>query len=239
MNRIPQSKLTWVIVSSSMLVLVVASGCASGPPKSGFLSDYSTLEEAPAEAPIWNWVDPERRRREVKVRIWRQPPDLQTLAKYDRILVDEAVVQFRPGARGAWVSPERLHEFTRKMRATLLETMTDRYPLADGPGEGVLRFRRALTDAYPKRAYSVPDPDNHPVKSWMDSTPGGAVFEAQAIDSVTGERVFAIVAAVRGSYYDTASDQDIWKYPRRSFTGLARFIRKLMDDAHGHDTPAP
>ena len=118
-------------------------------------------------------------------------------------------------------------------------TMTDRYPLADGPGEGVLRFRGALTDVYPKRAYRVADPDNHPVKSWMDSKPGGAVFEAEAVDSVTGERVFAVVAAVRSSYYDTTPDDDLWKYPKRSFTGLARFIRKFMDDAHGDDTPAP
>jgi hypothetical protein len=233
-------KQTIAIVWSRTILLPLAGlmvlstvGCATGMPKSGFLADYSGFEEAPEDALIWRYVDPDGRRHQMKGRIWADRRNLDALGNYERVMVDPVVVHFRKGAEGTWVSPERLDKVTKFIRDTLVSALEDRYPIVDEPGEGVLRVRLAVTDLRPAQKYRTPDADQHAVKAWANSRPGGATTEGEAIDSVSGERVAALISVSRGSQYDAmAKDQDRWENTKRSLTGMAKCFRELMDEAH-------
>ncbi len=221
-----------LLLAAGAVCVLAATGCASGPPQSGFLTDYSGFEELPEDAPIWEYVDPGGRRSRLNARIWGDRTNSQSLGKYDRLLIDPVVVHLRPGSEGAWVAPEKLNEITQYMRDALVAAFEDDYPVVDEPGEGVLRFRIAVTDIYPEYDYVTPDLDQHPVKVWANSLPGGASTEGEAIDSVSGERIMGLITSVRGSYYDSFKPGDEWEPSKRAIDGIARFFRKLMDDAH-------
>jgi hypothetical protein len=213
-------------------MLLAAGGCATGPPQSGFLADYSALKEVPEYAPIWDYVDPEGRRREMKAHIWADRTNWHAAANYERVIIDPVGIQLRPDATGTWVNPERLNELTQYTRDATVNAFKDRYPAVEQPGPGVLRIRAAITDAYPAQRYDAPKSGYHPGFGWANSMPGGATLEAEWVDSVTGERILAAVLTARGSYIDASTDEDPWKRPRRVIDGLARFGRKVMDEAH-------
>jgi hypothetical protein len=215
------------------MLLVSLMGCATSMPRSGFLSDYSGFKEVEENALIWSYVDPDGGREELHARIWVDRGSWQALGNYDRIIVDPVVVHLKPGSTGAWVSAQRLDEMTRHMHDALISAVEDRYPVVDEPGQGALRVRIAITDLFPGYAYATPDPDKHPVKAWANSTPGGAATESEAVDSVTGERVMALITSVRGSYYDSLDDQrDRWESSKEAIDGISRCFRRLMDEAH-------
>lgn len=216
----------------TVLVVFSTTGCATGIPKSGFLADYSTLEELPEDAPYWEYVDPDGRKRQLNARVWADRKNWRALGNYDRIMVDPVVVQFREHAKGAWVSPKRLEEITTYMYDSMVSALEDRYAVVDEPSEGVVRIRLAITDVYPEYVYKTPDLDRHPGKAWANSRPGGATIEAEAIDSVTGERIAALVSVSRGSYYDAMDHHDRWEHAKRSIDGGTKFFRKMMDEAH-------
>ena len=96
----------------------------------------------------------------------------------------------------------------------------------------MLRFRIAITDVDGEYVYVTPDPDKHPVKAWMNSSPGRLATEAEAVDSMTGERVLGLITDVRGDYHPSAEGTDPFEEVRGAVRAMARFIRDLMDEAH-------
>jgi hypothetical protein len=214
------------------LMVLSTVGCATGMSKSGFLADYSGFEEAPDDALIWEYVDPDGRRHRMRGRLWADNRNVDALGNYERVMIDPVVVHFRKSAEGTWISPERLDTVTKFIRGTLVSALEDRYPIVDEPGEGVLRVRIAVTDLRPAQKYRTPDADQHPVKIWANSRPGAASTEGEAIDSVSGERVVGLISVSRGSQYDAMDEgQDPWENTKRSLTGMARRFRELMDEA--------
>jgi hypothetical protein len=230
---------SYTFLAAGLPLLWVAAGCATGPPKSGFLTHYEDFIEAPPDARIWQYVKPGGQTRQLTARIWVDRDNAAALANYDRFMVDPVVVQLRPDAAGSFVRPVDLDGLTRFMHEHFVSTLEQRYPVVEEPGEGVLHVRRALTDVYPGYAYLSPQPDNHPVKTWANSQPGGACIEGEAIDSVTGERIIGIIALVRGSYYDASTPGDPWRDAKRSIEGADKFFREIVDDAHAGKLKVP
>ena len=239
MNKIlARSLLTTALLPAAMVLMASAAGCAEMP-KSGFLSDYSGFEEAPEDAPIWEYLDPDHKRRDrLHARIWRDIRNWRALGNYDSVMVDPVVVQLKSDSAGKYVDPQRVSELARHMHDTLVAALQDRYAIVDEPGEGVLRFRIAITDVFPEITYITQDADKQPVKNWANSTPGGAGSEGEAIDSVSGERILGIITSVRGSHYETFEMKpgDRLENAKEAIAGMTRLMRKLMDVAHDPHT---
>ena len=65
-----------------------------------------------------------------------------------------------------------------------------------------------------------------------NSSAGGGTFEGEAVDSVSGDRVFGIIGKVEGSRWDAVREPgDPWKQTKSSIADMARFVRELMDRA--------
>jgi hypothetical protein len=214
-------------------VVVTVCGCNVGMPRSGFLDDYTHFQKLDYDAEVWGYADPAGfGRTHLKAQIWVDNRNLNRAGQYDKIMVDPTVVRLNEDAMGKWEDPQRVEEMATHVRDALIEAMEDRYPVVDEPGAGVLRFRGAITDAYPAYKYATPDRDKHPVKSYLNSSPGGGSFEGEAVDSVTGERIVAVIGRVQGTTYDTLRDEDTWEQAKRGIAGLTRFIRMRMDQEH-------
>ncbi len=221
--------LTTPIVATTVAAL---AGCASGPPQSGFLSDYSGFHQLDQEAEIWEYVDRNAGERALHARVWGDRTNWKALANYDRVMVDPVVVHPLKDSQIQWVPQARLDKISRFMHDALTEAMGDRYPVVDTPGDRVLRFRIAITDVDGEYVYVTPDLDKHPVKAWMNSSPGKLITEGEATDSMTGERVLGLITDVRGDFHPSAEGTDPFEEPREAVRGVAKFMRHLMDKAH-------
>jgi len=192
---------------------------------SGFLSDYSKFEKVQDDAPVWESTDrADGRIASDYVKLWRDASGLRELSQYDRIIVEQTELRLSENSQ---VPPAKAKELAQYLQDTLIAALQERYPLAENAGSGVLRFRAAITDIYPSRVFKDPNP----TVELTNSTAGGGTFEGEAIDSVTGERVFGIIAEVSGSRWDLLSQTDRWKQTKSCIAEMARFVRHLMDRA--------
>lgn len=120
-------------ISLLCAALLAVAACSSNrvDPKdySGFLKDYSRLQEAksPSGDPVMRWIDP-------KVNI----------NQYSQVFVEPS--QFYPKPQPtAVISQQTLQEITRYFNEALRREMGSVMPLAKGPGPGVIVVRPAIT----------------------------------------------------------------------------------------------
>ena len=65
-----------------------------------------------------------------------------------------------------------------------------------------------------------------------NSSAGGVTIEGEAVDSVSGDRVFGLIGSHKGSRWDAVRTQDdAWKLTKSSIDSMTRFVRELMDRA--------
>jgi len=212
-----------LVVASSLIFI---TGCASMPPKSGFLSDYSELKLLHDDAQMWNFVDKSgvARSRDI-LRLWVNRPDLDAIAGYDSVIVDPFVVRLNKHSAGNWVSPEKLNELTKAIEAAFVKSVSACYTIVEQPGEGVGRFRTALTDISPLYVYK--SPEDIAALTWANSRAGGGAFEMEFVDSVSMKQIAAIVGKYRGGSFD-ALDSDIEPWDN-ALEGAGDFGKFLCD----------
>lgn len=220
-----------IVRYGAVLWFVTGVGCATGPPRSGFLDSYASLKRADAQAPAWAYLDPDHAHRE-HMDLWVDRDNWRGVGHYEKVIVDPVVVRLGSDSRGAWIVPDRLQAFAQEMHDIVVHALEDRYAIVDEAGEGVLRIRLAITDIFPRRPYDTPTARARPSLGWMNATPGGGVFESEMVDSVTGERYVASVLKVRGSYWDAAHAGELWEDAREAMRRVARYVRTRIDEAH-------
>ena len=139
---------------------------------SGFLGDYSQLEADARLEGALVYINPRR-----------------GLADFDRVMVSPVGIHFAPNAEGIGIDPVKLAELTQYATEHLRAMLAQRYQVVDSPGPGVLHFRAALTDIKKADgAWNI-----LPQTKLMGVGLGGASMEAEAVDSITGERIVAVV----------------------------------------------
>ena len=218
-----------MLVSACGFVVLVSSGCATGPPKSGFLGDYSKFEKVRDDAPVWDFADPTGVKREsLRVELWRDASGLHNLSQYDRIIVEPTKLMLKTHSRGHHVDPRKVSELVQNAHDAFVAALQDHYPVVDEAGPGVLRFRTAITDLHPIHKYKHATNIHRSV----NTRAGGASFETEAVDSVSGVRVMALICEIEGSSWDAAEQADIWSQTNNSLGGFGRIVRELMDQAH-------
>lgn len=157
------------------LSAVMIGGCASKPKltQSGFLSDYSRLDE----------VDSDRMR--------YQSPEAD---RYRRFIVEPVQILVPAGV----FTTDEQAEISRYFAESFERAITDAgYQVTDTPGVGVGRVRLALTDV----AESTWWKKIHPAARAIGAGTGGGAMEAELVDSVTGEQIVAVIQAGTGNQF--------------------------------------
>lgn len=174
-----RTSIIWLALA---LLAAVPIGCKKTAEHSGFLGDYSSLEpDARLDGAISYFVP-------------------GALARYDRFLIDPVVVHFAPNAEGTSLDPAKLAELAEYGHDQLVEGLSKSYEVVTMPGPGVLRMRVAITDIKKsKAAWNI-----LPQTKVMGVGLGGASIEAEAVDSVTGRRVAALVDSRPGARFSLA-----------------------------------
>lgn len=212
----------WIGVA---LVVALLAGCAASGMKTveitGFLGDYSQLQPGTGDQAALVYIKPG-----------------VNLKPYDKLMFERFVVLLADSATTREIDPAMLKELTDYYQNAVFNAVKGGYEIVDQPGPGVLRVRVAITELKPSNptsnTLSCIVPVGLAVSAAAKATSGDnlgtgeAGTEMELLDSVTGERLAAVVdkrqggkGMFRGKWDDTKEAFDFW----------AKRFRQRLDEA--------
>jgi hypothetical protein len=199
-------------LGSALVVMAVAfmfaTGCATAPPGSGFLKDYSELQTDPDDESLRWW--------EKEGVDWK---------RYKRLMIDPVVVYYHPKAKNRQIEPNVLKELTDYFRTIVIEEVQDAYPVVEAPEPDVLRIRAAITDLVPA------NPFVNIITTAGAGVPvdvGGASMEAMFLDSKTHELLGAVVDSKKGSPVGIKGFTT-WGHAKGAFKDWAKLLKESLE----------
>jgi len=191
--------------------IMILSGCASAPPNSGFLSDYSKLHEDKYGDRSLRWYEKDNFD-------WRQ---------YNKIMIDPVVVYLHPKAKYRQIDTEALKKLTDYFREVVEEQLAGEYSIVTTPGTDVLRVKVAISEIVPANpAINIVTT----VAVFVPLDMGGAAIEAEFLDSETGELLAAMVDKKLGNPLDPKFYRGFTTmgYAKASFEAWAIELKKAL-----------
>jgi hypothetical protein len=238
----PSKKMLWTLAAAGCLVMF---GCTQqqAPPKeqskesadppvkkipagqeySGFLKDYSNLKANPnLDGDARTYVSADARK---------------NLRSYFAIIVDPITVYVATDADEAKVNEESRKTLTSYFQHALTQAVSDAFPPVDEPGPLTLRLRAALVgvDVGGNVASSDMPSDAKPLERTLNI--GKVGVEMELVDSVTGERIAAMVDRSNlgaGAEVGAVNFSKVEKFAaaREAFDEWASRVRSFLDSAH-------
>ncbi len=194
-----------------ILATVALTGCAGikEPERSGFLTDYSRLEEIDDDFLFYS---------------------AGKTHEYDQFIVEPVQLLFSPEETDSPFTREELTELQAFFNEQLVERITedDGYPVVEEPGPGVARMRVGITDV--KKTIGALN-----ITIWTKVTGagiGGASAEYELVDSVTGEQLAAAVRWGGGSRLLMAGITQMGD-AKIAIKRWAKDFRERLDEVHG------
>ncbi len=178
---------------------------------SGFLADYSELKPS----------------NDIRGALVYEHPTV-TLKDFSKFIVEPVAVHFAPSADGVTIDPAKLFELAQYLRGQAVKALNEKYQVVNNSGPGVLRIRVAITGI----EQSIPLLNIHPGTKLLGIGLGGASMEAEAVDSVTGERILAVVDSQRGNRMSLFAGLSEFSHAKQVMDmWVERFVSRL-DAAH-------
>lgn len=189
------------------IALIFAASCATAPPGSGFLKDYSKLQTDPDDESLKWW--------EKEGVDWK---------RYKKLMIDPVVIYFHPEAENRQIEPDVLKELTDYFRTTVIEEVKGAYPVVDKPGPDVLRIRAAITDLVPANPFvNIITTAGACIPLDM----GGASMEAMFLDSTTNELLVAVKDSKKGTPVDI-NGFTTWGHAKGAFEEWAELLKESL-----------
>lgn len=204
------NKNTWALILAALFVTVGCAGVEQAE-QSGFLSDYSQLEELEAGHLFYS---------------------AGKSGNYDKFIIDQVVLLFEPNEVDPHFSDEELLELQQHFRDAVVEEFTrdNGYEIVARPGPRTARIRMGITDV--KRTIGAL---NVTIYTKMTGAGiGGASAEGEMVDSITGEQLAAAIRWGGGSRVLRAGFTEMGD-AKLAIDKWAKDLRTLMDKAHGRE----
>ena len=205
-----------IALAATLMSLLLTSACANfKPTQSGFLTQYDQVCQNPKTPGDPCYVKPG-----------------MAAAAYTAFMLDPVV--FQPvGKVPGILDQKKIDELRADYREKLTDAFSKRYQLTDRPGPGVLRVRAAITNV----GRSIPLLNILIMAAVVvPVTSGGASTEAEVVDSVTGERLVALLASNNGGRSFLGGPFGFltqYGHAERAFTIQAKALRDLLPDSSG------
>lgn len=219
--------------------LVVADDPQTEIELSGFLDDYSKLERVQEDPPMLAYL---------------APRGFELFAKYDALLIDQPEIWISPNSKYKGAKPNEMKALADEIQTAVVDALSTDYRIADAPGLNVLYVRLAASNLYLKKKRKLLD--FTPVGAITNVTPGikdakeavkSAVFdyskrlslieltfEVELLDSLTGDRVAALVEQ-RGQAKDKEAqlkqDPTSWDEVNNMVTSYAQSLGCRLGNA--------
>ena len=155
------------------------------PKPTGFLRDYSKLQAREGYEARLIYINASA--------VW---------PKYDAIMIDSVTLWVNEGDKGR-LTEEEQQRLTDYLYAALHDQLSKHFVITDRPGPGVIRIRAALTEAtganVPLRIVTTAVPQLNVATTVVGMSAdtayvvGAATVEAEAVGSISGERLAAVV----------------------------------------------
>ena len=157
-------------------LLCACAASVSETDHSGFFSDYSKLERIDDSA--LRFVD-------------------ETAGQYSSFIIEPVVIAFRQLPDEQVFTDEELSELAAYYEDAVIEALSkgDGYPIVNSPGPGVARMRIGITDV--KETIGILNISIYTKITGLGL--GGASFEGEIVDSVSGKQLAAAVRWGTGS----------------------------------------
>lgn len=201
------------LVCLGLLVALMAGCAATRAPASGFLGDYSNFQPDPQD----------------KSMLFYEKPGVDW-ARYTRLMIDPVVIYYNPEAKYRQIQPDELKKLTDCFRDTVIDEVQSSYPVVNEPSSDVLRIRAAITDLDPANpAVNVLSVAGMGIPVDM----GGASIEAEFLDSLSNERLAALIDRKIGNPIDIRIHKGFtkWGYAEDAFKAWAKELHKELDAA--------
>ncbi len=183
--------LASLIAAGGMCLLVSAQ--AEELMYSGFMSDYSQLEKVTDGTAEYRYV---------------APGGEDQLAKYNAVMIDQPEIFIANDSPYRGVKPKQLDAFAESLRAGIAAAMSDRMYVVNRPGENVLYVAVAASNLKLKKkkkgvlgytpiglvSGAVRGAATTDIAKKADLQ--GLVFEMEAFDSISGERIVAVIDTI-------------------------------------------
>lgn len=225
--------MQWIVRIAAIFSVFAAATVWSA--ESGFLSDYSLLEDRPDD---------------VLDRVYLSPELMRRAGSYKGILIDQPEVFMSPDSQYKGVKPDHLKTLADTVRAAITERLAaGGYPIADEPGPGVILFRVAITDLYLQKKkrnvlsftpagfviYATAQAAIRDLWRKIDIVELGVEFEV--LDSTTGELLAAIVIG-EGARKSKHQKQQLvsWEQLDAVIGTVGERARCHLDNAHAAES---
>ena len=199
------------VICFGAIVSAMAAGCATvqDPGQSGFLSDYSNLEEINENHLSY---------------------DSGKMGNYSKFILEPVAMLYRHPVEKRIFSDEELEDLQAHFKAAVIEALTedDGFQMVEVAGPGTARLRVGITDVDDTIGAL-----NITIYTKITGAGlGGAAMEGEIVDSVTGEQLAAASRWGSGSRIlragfthtgDAKILMDRW----------AKNLRETIDEAHG------
>ena len=215
------------ILSIAVISMCLAVGCAAQRMDvknySGFLGDYSKLQEGPEGGVAQRYITPG-----------------VDLKQYNNVMMDQVRFYFKDDAEDKGIDADQMKELADSFHKAVIEALGSAYPLVAKPGPNVMRLRVAITDMeLPNRginAISTILPVGLAISTVKSGVTGkgtgcGEVsMEFQILDSQTNQVLVQGVDRRSGGKLDSMSKfgtaEDAFKF-------WAQRLRTGLDEVHG------
>lgn len=195
---------------------------AAGQEFSGFLKDYAALKANPnLDANAVTYVSADAQK---------------NLRGYLAIMVDPIDIYIATDADESKVPESSRTAVANYFRYALTKAVSDAYPIVDEPGPLVLRLRSALIGVDVGGAVAAGDvpTDSKPLAQALNI--GKVGVEMELVDSLTGERVAAMVdKATLGAGAEVGAEQfsrvEKFAAAREAFDEWASRVRQFLDSS--------
>ena len=193
-----------------LLVMVLFSACVStSPNQSGFLDNYSMLEQDPDAEGLFLYENSQNR-----------------IDQYDAFMLDPILVYFHPEAANHSVNPERLLEVFEYFRGQILQSFHGRYRIVPIAGPDVCTIRIAVTGVIPEKPKMIT------TKSTEAFGLSDAGLEVKFQDSRTGVNVFTLWDTRRHGEYKRMDVKAAMRHAEETIRNWTKTMMDYMDMAY-------
>jgi hypothetical protein len=191
-----------------LIVLIALQGCAKPAGRSDFLASSVELTQCP----------------ESKEKLWWERSGFNWHA-YKHVMIDPlAVVGDAAGGKNA-INHDELHELHNYFLTSVTEKLSPEFTIVKDPGPDVLRIRPAITRI--DRANPLLNAVTT-VAVFVPLDMGGASIEVEFLDSLTGERLAAMVETKSGTPFQVIASLNQFGHAKNAMDDWASELKVAL-----------
>ena len=192
--------------------LIFVMGCAGKEPTpSGFINDYSNLEEINSLKSIYV-----------------NQSEGKSLTGYTKFIIDPVEIHFHPDSKAEDLPEEEVRKIVDYYQEAIEKRFSEKYSVVTSPGPDTLTLRTAITDIKANKVYL----NLHWSTTLLGGGIGGADFEGEFVDSVTGESILSVLDSKKGSSAKYIKGLSKWGHTKSVIKAWTKVLVKLVEDAN-------